>query len=256
MFFLFSKILNFLINPLVWILAAMLYALWTKKADRKKKSLWLALGLFLFFSNDFLSNQLLHWWEKDSITAGQIQSGAYDVAILLGGYGDAYIVPDHDRFNFGKAANRFTQTYELYQAGKVKRILLTGGKSDIWQANQSESILAKDLLLRLGVPDSAILLEPNARNTRENASFTKELLSQIDHQDCLLITSAFHMKRAKACYDKVNIEYTPYAVDYRSKRSPKSLKYYLVPNSNAFGIWQMLIKEWVGYVVYRLAGYV
>jgi len=256
MFFFFSKILNFLINPLVWILAVVVYALWTKKASRRKKSLWILIGLFLFFSNEFLSNQLLHWWEKDTITADQIQQSEYDIAILLGGYGDAYATPDHDRFNFGKAANRFTQTYELYRTGKIKRILLTGGKSDIWQTNKSESILAQDLLLRLGVPDSAILLEPDARNTRENALFTKELLAQTDHQSCLLITSAFHMKRAKACYDKVGISYTPYAVDYRSKRSPKSLKYYLVPDSSSFGTWQMLIKEWVGFVVYKLTGYV
>lgn len=256
MFFLFSKILNFLINPLVWILAAIVYALWTKKADRRKKGLWFALGLFLFFSNEFLSNQFLHWWEKDTITADQIQQNEYDIAILLGGYGNAYAIPDHDRFNFSKGANRFTQTYELYRTGKIKRILLTGGKSDIWQTNQSESILAQDLLLRLGVPDSAIILEPNARNTRENALLTKEVLDKIDYQNCLLVTSAFHMKRAKACYDKVNISYTPYAVDYRAIRSPQSLKYYLVPHSESFGVWQMMVKEWVGFVVYRFAGYV
>ncbi|MEN0046977.1 MAG: YdcF family protein [Bacteroidota bacterium] len=255
MFFLFSKILNFLINPLVWILAAMIYALWTKKASRRKKGLWIATGLFLFFSNEFLSNQLLHWWEKDTITADQIQQGEYDVAIILGGYGDAYAIPD-DRFNFAKSANRFTQTYELYRAGKIKRILLTGGKSDIWQSNESESILARDLLLRLGVPDSTIILEPNARNTRENALFTKEILDSIKYENCLLVTSAFHMKRAKACYDKVSLTYTPYAVDYRARRSPKSLKYYLVPDGSSFGVWQMLIKEWMGYVVYRFAGYV
>ncbi|MEM8527368.1 MAG: YdcF family protein [Bacteroidota bacterium] len=256
MFFLFSKLLNFLINPLVWILAAMVYALWTKKERRRKKSLWLALGLFLFFSNEFLSNQLLHWWEKETITADQIQTNEYDIAILLGGYGDPYTIPNHDRFNFAPSANRFTQTYELYRTGKIKRILLTGGKSDIWQENQSESILAQNLLLRLGVPDSAILLEPDARNTRENALFTQDLLDKIEHGDNLLITSAFHMKRAKACYDKVGISYTPYAVDHRSKRSPKSLKYYLVPDSGSFSTWKMIIKEWIGFVVYRIAGYV
>ncbi|MEM0992995.1 MAG: YdcF family protein [Bacteroidota bacterium] len=256
MFFILSKILSFLIKPMVWILLTLVYALWVKQPKRKQKSLWTALGFFFFFSNSFVANQALQWWEQEGLMMNQIPQGAYDVAILLGGYGNPYGLPQDGRFVFGGSANRLTQTLELYKTGKVKRILLTGGKSDLLQKNASEAITAREFLLRLGVPDQAILVEPDARNTRENALFSKALLDRIAHDDCLLITSAFHMPRASACFDAVGLECTPYAVDYMAGKTIYNFNHFLFPSPSAFKTWNILFKEWVGLLAYKFANYV
>ncbi|MEM9885547.1 MAG: YdcF family protein [Bacteroidota bacterium] len=255
MFFFLSKLLAFLLKPLVWILAILIYAIWTKKPKRKQKSLWIAVSFFFFFSNVFIANQVLHWWEKDGLATNQIQEGAYDIAILLGGYGNAYGLPQDGRFVFAGSANRFTQTLELYRTGRVKRILLTGGKSDIRQRNNSEAVAAQAFLLRLGVPESDIIVETNARNTRENALFTKALLDDMEHGKCLLVTSAFHIPRASACFDAVGLDYTPYAVDYMKGRSTYKVSRFLVPDPAAFQIWGLLLKEWIGLIAYKLVNY-
>jgi len=244
------------LNPLIWIFAALIFGLWTKRPKRKQYSFWVATILLFLFSNNFLFNTVITWWETETIQANEMQVGDYDIAVLLGGYGNAHGIPAHDRFVFGASANRFTQTLELYRTGKIKRILLTGGKSDIQQQNRSEGVAARELLLRLGVPDSVIILESNARNTRENALFSKQILDSLNYENCLLVTSAFHMKRAKACFDKVGISYTPYAVDYKSKNPKYTVSYFLKPSVTPLEYWGMLIKEWVGLVAYRFAGYV
>lgn len=256
MFFLLSKLLNFLLNPLIWVFTALFFGLRSKKPSRKRYSFFLATILLFIFSNEFFFNTVINWWEVETIQANEMQKGDYDIAILLGGYGDANGIPAHDRFVFGTSANRFTQTLELYRTGKIKRILLTGGKSDIKQKNRLEAIAARELLLRLGIPDSVILLETNARNTRENALFSKQILDSLKYENCLLVTSAFHMKRAKACFDKVGISYTPYAADYKSKNPKYNFGYFLKPNPNILGDWEILLKEWVGLVAYKIVGYV
>lgn len=256
MFFLLSKILYFLITPIVWVIILLIGAIWTKQAKWKKRLQWTSLGLLLFFSNPLIYNIFVDWWEVDTITANDIDT-PYDVAILLGGFRSDFIAKDEDRFNFGVAANRFTQTLELYRTGKVKKILLTGGSASLMQQVPSESEEAQKLLHRLNIPNEDIIVEPNARNTRENAVFTAEILS---HQDTLsrylLITSAAHLPRAKACFDKAGISYTPYAVDYHTQIMRWDFSFILQPSADILEKWARLIKEWVGYVVYRLVGYV
>lgn len=251
MFFLLSKLLLFLLNPLVWLSACLIYAVWTKKSKRRYRSLISATAILLIFSNQFLCNQVFKWWETPPTTIKE----TYEVAILLGGYYNNGGLPEDGRFTFGDAANRFTQTFELYQDGKVERILLTGGRSDLLERNELEAPKASQLLQKFGVPDSVIIVEPNARNTYENAIFTKQLLDSLGYQKCLLVTSAFHMRRARACFDKADVNYTIYPTGYHQIQSPSKLSYYLQPNASTLSDWSLLLKEWVGYISYKMMDY-
>ncbi|NNK80284.1 MAG: DUF218 domain-containing protein, partial [Flavobacteriales bacterium] len=70
-----------------------------------------------------------------------------------------------------------------------------------------------------------------------------------------LITSAFHMKRAIACFEKQGVRVKPYPVDYYSDDDPVSWSYYVVPSLRTAIDWQIPIKEKVGWIVYKLKGY-
>ncbi len=255
MFFILSKVLYFLLKPSVWVGGFLLYAAFGKGPRWRKRSLYLALACYWFFSNFFIANQFFRIWEPDSLSANDIEA-PYDIGILLGGYSNFYTQPSGDRYNFSDRANRFTQAYELYKIGKVKKLLLSGGSGDLLQKVPGEAGQMKAFLIRLGVPEADIIVENASRNTWENAVFSKEIVSR-DYPGarCLLLTSAWHMRRAKACFDKAGLATTAFCVDYLSERTRYSPEVLILPHRFGLYYWEIVIKEMIGCVFYRLQGY-
>jgi uncharacterized SAM-binding protein YcdF (DUF218 family) len=75
-------------------------------------------------------------------------------------------------------------------------------------------------------------------------------------KDCLLVTSAFHMRRSLACFRKVGLEMDDFPVDFYAFQRHYTLDAFIVPKIDALGVWHKLVKEWVGFVAYWAAGYV
>lgn len=256
MFFILSKTLFIFIQPINWVIGLMLFALFTKREKWKRRALSWAVIFAIFFTNRLIYNQFVKTWELKTITADQIEQ-PYDIGILLGGYSNSQIRPTHDRQNFSARANRFLNAYELYKTGKVRKLLLTGGSGDLLQNNPSEAEAVHDFLLRIGVPESDIIVEGKSRNTWENAVFTKEILDRdFPNAKCLLITSAWHIRRSIGCYEKAGVAFTPFSVDFVTERDRWAPENSLIPDRQGFYLWEMLIKEWVGCVMYKLQGYI
>lgn len=202
----------------------------------------------------------MHAWEERTITIKDIDQ-PYDIGILLGGYSKSTkeVLDTNHLFLLNSSASRLTQAVELYKLGKLKKLLLSGGNGNILQEGVAEAENAKRYLIRLGIPEAAIIIEPKSRNTRENALFTKEILQKensIAGKQLLLITSAFHMYRAEKCFTKIGLNTTPFSVDFHARTSFSFQPSDLVPSPKAIEDWQLLIKEWVGTGVYRLRGYI
>ena len=256
MFFILSKILFFLIQPINWVIGLMIFSLLSKKKERKRKALVAAVILYLFFTNHFIFNQVAKLWEVKTITADEIVR-PYKVGILLGGYSNGNIIPNQDRHNFSHRGNRFFNAFELYKTGKVEKLLLTGGTGDLFEYQKSEAPMVLEFLKNVGVPDEDIIVEPNSRNTYENAIFSKKLLEEKNIRgNYLLITSAWHMRRSKACFDKAGISYTPFSVDFLTEKDKWTPDNILLPDPNGFSYWEMYIKEWVGLAAYWIKGYI
>jgi len=255
MFFILSKLLLFLIKPITWVTGLLLYSWFAKK--RKRWSVAAALVLLLLFSNPFLFNMTVRAWEKKTQTADQIEQ-PYDIGILLGGFTAVRTQPAHDRYNFSDRANRFTNALELYKSGKIKKMLITGGKGQLMLGGEPrEATHTKAFLLKIGIPESDIIIESQSRNTYENAAYTQQLLEERGLQDqrLLLITSAWHMPRAERCFESVELEVTPFSVDFLSEELQAAPDKVFLPNARAFYLWELILKEWVGIVVYRIRGY-
>ncbi len=255
MTFVLSKVLYFIIQPTNWIAFLLLYGIFGKNSLRKRRSFIAATVIFLFFTNHFIFNCFANWWDYDAQPVASIEQ-VYDIGILLGGYSNFNILPQDDRHNFSPRGNRFTHTYELYVQKKINKILLTGGSGNVLGEKVSEAKMTKELLLRLGVPEEDIIVEPDSRNTYENAVFTKRILEKdYPNATCLLITSAFHMRRSIACFKKAGVQFKPYSVDFIGERIQIHPESMIIPDKHGFYNWELLIKEWIGYVVYKLKGY-
>ena len=255
MFFILSKTIDFLAMPFTWIVGIVIAATFTRNIRWKQRLLWTAMGLLLFFSNNFLANEAMDAWEISTIAYDELP--AHTLGIVLTGSTIPNRIPD-DRVYFARGADRVTHTVQLYKLGKIKFILVSGGTGRIVTEEEPEANKFKKAMIMMGVPDSVIMLENETRNTYESAVAVRPMLDslQVKGRDCLLITSAFHMRRSLECYRKAGLDIEPFTTDfYSNPRSfyPDNL---LIPKLEAFMTWQKLVKEWVGMLAYKVAGYI
>lgn len=254
MFFYISKIISFLFTPIIWVFSLLLIALFLKEVRRKRKIFVAALILFYFFSNSFILEEVNRIWE---VPATQYKDlGTYEAGIVLGGMLNYDI--EFDRIQFYRGADRLFQAVELYKRGVIKKIYFAGGSGSIEFSYLKEGVFVRRYLLTLGIPDADIWIENESRNTRENAAYANEFLvkKNAGSGKFLLITSAFHMRRALACFRKVGLDVAPYSTDRNAGPERRySLEHFLIPSVNTFMMWDAIIHEWVGIVVYKLKGY-
>ncbi len=235
----------------------LLLASWFLRSMRWKKITFIfGLCLLLFFSNDFVANEIIRAWELPAKKYSELKK--YEAAVLLTGVTVNQSSGPDDRIYFYLGADRVTHTLQLYTLGLVKKIIVSGGSGKLMDDGSRESIKLKSVLMTMGVPDSVIFIDTSSDNTYENAVESKKLIDslQIDRQDCLLVTSAFHMRRALACFRKADADMDYFTCDFRSHPRNFTLDVLIVPKVEALVIWQKLLKEWVGFVAYKIAGYI
>lgn len=116
--------------------------------------------------------------------------------------------------------------------------------------------LAAFLKLAL-VPDSVVVIENASSNTHDSAiAVSKMLNGKVNPSQCLLITSAFHIPRSKACFDKVGWNMDTFSTDPMAHDRLFHPDLLLVPKLEGLVKWNVLFREWVGMFAYRLAGYI
>lgn len=255
MFFILSKTLNYFTLLVVLICGFFLLHVIFKNPKWKKRFFWIAFGMLFFFSNDFIANEAMKAWELQA-TAFKDVKKKYELGIVLTGVTSGRRIPD-DRVYFQKGADRVTHAVQLYKLGQVKKILISGGSGLLVAPELREADELKKAFLLMGVPDSALLIENVSRNTAESATEVKKMLGDsIKSSDCLLITSAFHMRRSRACFAKAGIPMDTFTTDFYSHPRNFYIDTLIVPQLEGLVLWQKLIKEWVGFTAYWMAGYV
>ena len=254
MFFILSKILAFLIAPYTWLFFGLILLL--KKLWHTPYKKWvLGLSIFMYIiSNSFIVDEVVRAWEycDDDI---YLKDTKYDLAIVLGGMGR--IDERQDRFDFNDNGDRLFQTLELYHKKRVQKLLITGGSGSISKPHHREAIYIKKYLKNIAIPDSNIIIENNSKNTYENAIFTKAILDSLQFKgSILLVTSSFHMSRSLAIFNKAGYEnVTPYVTNKISGLRKFEFDHCFIPNIEAVYHLNLILHEMIGYMIYKLKGY-
>jgi len=258
MFFLFSKILDFFISPITWIVVLLAITVFTKNAIRKRKTLIITFVSVLFFSNPLilaLFGNLIPTCENVII---QETKAKFHAAILLGGmisYDES-----NDRILFNANINRLTQTVELYKKGMVKKILITGGSGSIIYPKKREANLLKNYLITyFKLSEKDIFIENKSNNTYENALFSKKILDSLgwNNQRLILITSPLHQYRAQACFAKQGYKTFVYSPRRKKHRLEKVLpKNLFLPQAEILLEWNNFLHELIGVITYKVARYI
>ncbi|MGZ4118140.1 MAG: YdcF family protein, partial [Bacteroidia bacterium] len=155
MFFIFSKLLSFIITPIIWIIILFVISIYSKKERRRKRSFAWALGLLLFFSNSFIFDECIRMWEIPATKYENLK--VYDAGIVLGGM--AAYDQSFQRAQFYRGADRLIQAVELYRKGIIKKIIFTGGSGSILHSEIKEGNFINRYLLYFGIPQKDFLIE-------------------------------------------------------------------------------------------------
>ncbi|MEP2024587.1 MAG: YdcF family protein [Reichenbachiella sp.] len=253
MFFILSKIIYWLVMPTSLIAWLVIASLLVKRHRQKHILRILAISLFFFFTNPWISTVVMNAWEPDPLPFHNFDQ-EYSVGIVLSGITNPNR-PPFDRVQFNKGADRIVHAIELYKLSIIHKILITGGSGTLTFEGNKECYALQEFAISSGVPIEDILIENRARNTRENALFTKELIAGIPGQT-MLITSAFHMRRAQGCFQKVGLETIPFPTDHYGEPIHYTPDDIIIPSIIGLKIWTILTKEWIGIVAYWAAGYI
>ncbi|HLY60759.1 MAG TPA: YdcF family protein [Terriglobia bacterium] len=181
------------------------FRLWRVRLTRWGTRVLAALGL-LYFVVSF--TPVNFWWA--AILEGPDYTETGDVLIVLSGsmMGDG---------SMGWSSYlRTTYAGRAFHEGGFKEVLVTGGSAG--QSKVPVAIAMGEFLKFQGVPSEAIHLETRSRSTRENALYSSPLLSMLPGSKVLL-TSDYHMFRARRAFARAGIQVFPQPVPDVIKRS-------------------------------------
>lgn len=239
--------LTYLIRPFSLLTLLLLLAMaWP--GGRARRFRWLAtllaLLIVLLFGTNVLTGRLGLFLEQAYPPREIATLPQADVIVVLGGgVGGAY--PGYPHPELFSAADRVWHAARLYHAGKAPFVMPSG------MGEGSGSYL---FLRDLGVPAEAIILETNAVNTLDHTFQIKPILEARGFESVLLVTSAFHMRRAHMLFQRMNIACEPAATDHemlygvqRTGQGAFSLEPYL-PSAMNLERAACYVKEIVGYI--------
>jgi len=108
---------------------------------------------------------------------------------------------------------RLDEAWRLYRL-RPKPIVVSGGHVNPFTPEQNENQIARDYLIRWGVPASDVIGEERSRDTFESAVEVQKLLKQQGWKHYLLVTSAVHMPRSMLAFSSQAPEPIPAPGDF------------------------------------------
>lgn len=257
MFLFLSKTLPVFVYPLGLSLLLLAVASALRRRPAWTRALCVSAFFLLFlFSVGAVSQRLMRSLESQYLQVPlQSVPRAQAIVVLGGGTSVDPEIPGEPP-QLGGASDRLLYAARLFRAGKAPFILFSGGAVPlVTSRSEPEGDAAVRLLEEWAVPGQAILLEQRSRNTRENALFSRQILDPRGVSRILLVTSAFHMPRASAVFRKLGFQVIPAPTDFQAKDEDGALPH-ILPDAGSLAESQLALKEWLGFLVYRLRGWV
>lgn len=184
-----------------------------------------------------------------------------DAIVVLGGGTDS-AVPPRPWVELHQEGDRVIYAGKLYRDGKAPKVILSGGRVNWRPRSASEAEDMATILETMGVPRSAMLLEPDSLNTRENAVNVQKILQTQGIQRILLVTSAMHMPRSLMIFRKLGIDPIPAPTDFTvlqldpaAQGTTQATILDALPDADNMRRTTRALKEYVGILVYRLRGW-
>ncbi|MBU3593197.1 YdcF family protein [Polynucleobacter sp. 71A-WALBACH] len=266
-FFVFSKLVQFCIEPLNWVIVFVLLSLLflsLRKPHLCKRFLLLALADLLLVGWLPTSEIFLRVLEDSApkVNLSQISEKDFGGIIVLGGAIEGgQIALDRGEVSIYSSAERVTKAFELIRKYPDLPFIFSGFSGRLSPQGISEADAFKQLVAEQGLPDKNVYYENQSRNTYENVVLMKPMILELGANGAkeaneppkpwLLITSASHMYRSVKIFQKQGIAVVPVPVDYQTSHYLRWGKFDL---EDGVQNWNRLMHEFVGLLAYWITG--
>lgn len=261
-FIFWSKLLPLFFYPLglVCLLLIISLIIWWKRPAWTPIPIMLALLILFLSSNSLSSNFIVRSLELKYFNEGELPQA--EAIVVLGG-GTQFITSPKLIRDLGEQVDRVFYAAKLYHEKKAPLIIATGGRI-AWLGNgMSEATQMANILIKMDVPSSAIVKEPNAINTYENGVNVRKILDRLKINKVLLVTSALHMPRSIMVFENQGIKVIPAPTDFlvspKSNFFNNSLQVNILsffPDPESLSRTTQAIKEYIGILIYQLKGWI
>jgi uncharacterized SAM-binding protein YcdF (DUF218 family) len=244
--FLLSKLLPLFVLPLG---ISLMLITWGVLRQKKRPAL-LGLVILLLASQPYVGRFAVRaaegWAERPAVAS---LTNADAIVVLSAGRATA---PGPDQANEWNDANRFFGGVELYKAGKAPLLVFTAAERDT--VGRSEGDVLSAIARSLGVPADAMLVTGDVLNTADEARETMATLTAkgTASKRILLVTSAFHMPRAREVFMREGFDVTPFPVDFWFSAGHRMSPLDFFPSVGALGQTHTALREFYGRAFYWL----
>jgi uncharacterized SAM-binding protein YcdF (DUF218 family) len=213
----------------------------------KKKLIYIAIGVLYILSTPIISNNFFKLIEGSEYRKPISIIDSADAIVVLSGMLEINELGDSTYVEWGDP-DRFFGGIALFKAGKAQKLVFTGGKMPWDKTKKTEGDVLKEYAISNGIPSEKILVTKNVENTADEAVAVKELIRP--SKRIILVTSAYHMYRAKMLFEKQGLYLIPYKVDYKVGRILKTTIMDLFPNAESLKLTETGMREVIGRLYY------
>jgi uncharacterized SAM-binding protein YcdF (DUF218 family) len=243
MSYVLHKLLPVFFLPTGWLIILLVCA----GVSRKRRYVAASLVVLLLSSNAMVADGLVTFANGHTIHQQSRDMPLADAIVVLGegrewAPGGVSEWTDSDRFWGG---------IDLYEAQRAPILIFTGGTAPNLPNDPLEGRVLAQYAQRLGVPRSHILVGDRAFTTEEEArSIASVARANGSMKRILLVTSAYHMRRAHSLFEHQGFEVIDYPVDFKVQSSRTHSIEDFLPMAKYFKQTEMIIRELEGRLFY------
>ncbi|WP_197439782.1 YdcF family protein [Calycomorphotria hydatis] len=245
-----------LLNPFPWLIVGLGVVLFALIRLKKPSRLWAVSGVSLYVVLFLWCQPLVAFLFCYTLEGSYPSTIKLDeplpVVVLSAGMLEPE--PGKERWEADEITFlRCNKGAQLYREGFATPIIVSGGIVDTAIETTPRAIVMRELLLNMGIPDEDIIMEPDSRDTFENAVLSANILHDRGEDTVILVTTATHLYRASLCFQKQGIDVIPVGCDYQARKFRWRVQAFL-PSQHAAVTNNRALHEIIGLCWYWLNG--
>lgn len=239
------KLLPTLVSPLGVVVCLILVGL----VVRRKKLIVAALVILLTTALPVTGHYSWKFLESSFPPKSIDTLKNYDAVVVLSGIVRGFKYEGKDYLSWGSPERLFAGI-DIIKARKARILIFTGGQLP-WDDFQPEGEILREKSVEMGLDPSRIEVTGPVYNTAQEAEEVKKLVNRLELEDVLLVTSSFHMPRAKLLFESNGIKIDTFPVNFKASRTHLNWLSFL-PSAGGFGRTSSAVREAIGRIYYRL----
>ena len=237
------KILPIFVLPIMLVIIVILIGL----IKNKKKLIYIAIGVLYILSTPIFSNNFFKLVEGSEYRKPISTVDSADAIVVLSGMLEINEVGDSTYIEWGDP-DRFFGGIALFKAGKAQKLIFTGGKMPWDKAKKTEGEVLREYAISTDIAAEKIFVTKDVENTADEAVAVKEVISP--SKKIILVTSAYHMYRAKRLFEKQGFIVIPFKVDYKAAGENTINIMNFLPSAINLELIEIGIREIIGRLFY------